>query len=376
MNLTSECFEHAIEAIYQSASEPVHWPQALQALADCFGDRGATMVYSKDDGSFSALGSDSMQALCEEYRQNWGLRDIRAIRSRERGYFFSGDAVTDRHLVSPAEVETDPLYVGLLAKYGLKYFAAAMVSPDPRVEVGVVVQREAGKPEFTDEELALLTRFGPHIERSLRLSIRLMDAELGRVELGTALERVGIGVFILDSLARVLFSNPAAQARLGDGLNLAGDKLVVGASPISLQGPGRLASLADYWRDDWLAKHRPILVHRKCSIRPLTLYVLPIPAGQCAVTNFLTQARAIVLLIDPDNDRPTEPALIRDVLGLTMGEARVASLVGAGLSPREAAERLGIAEETARTILKRVFSKVGVSRQSELAVLLTRFILK
>lgn len=48
--------------------------------------------------------------------------------------------------------------------------------------------------------------------------------------------------------------------------------------------------------------------------------------------------------------------------------------MGAGLPPREAASRLGITEETARTTLKRVFAKTGVSRQSELAVLLSRLV--
>jgi len=67
---------------------------------------------------------------------------------------------------------------------------------------------------------------------------------------------------------------------------------------------------------------------------------------------------------------------VRDVLGLTLGEARVAALVGFGLPPREAASRLGIAEETARNVLKRVFSKVGVSRQSELVGLLTKLVLR
>ena len=32
----SEPFVRAIEAIYQSAAEPTHWPQALQVVADCF----------------------------------------------------------------------------------------------------------------------------------------------------------------------------------------------------------------------------------------------------------------------------------------------------------------------------------------------------
>ena len=68
--------------------------------------------------------------------------------------------------------------------------------------------------------------------------------------------------------------------------------------------------------------------------------------------------------------------LVRDVLGLTLGEARVAALVGSGLAPREASERLGITEETARSVLKRVFSKTGVSRQSELVLLLSKLVIR
>jgi DNA-binding CsgD family transcriptional regulator len=80
--------------------------------------------------------------------------------------------------------------------------------------------------------------------------------------------------------------------------------------------------------------------------------------------------------VDPKRDDPADPALVRDVLGLTLGEARVAALVGSGLSPRDASEKLGIMEETARTALKRVFSKVGISRQSELSALLTKLVLR
>jgi len=66
---------------------------------------------------------------------------------------------------------------------------------------------------------------------------------------------------------------------------------------------------------------------------------------------------------------------VRDVLGLTLGEARIAALVGSGLPPREAAAKLGITETTGRAVLKHVFSKTGVSRQSELVALLSRMVL-
>jgi DNA-binding CsgD family transcriptional regulator len=103
--------------------------------------------------------------------------------------------------------------------------------------------------------------------------------------------------------------------------------------------------------------------------------VLPVKSAKQR-SRFLGHVRAIVLVMDLQNGQPVDPALVRDVLGVTLGEARVAALVGAGLAPREAAEKLGITEETARTVLKRVFSKVGVSRQSELVTLLTRLVLR
>jgi DNA-binding CsgD family transcriptional regulator len=38
--------------------------------------------------------------------------------------------------------------------------------------------------------------------------------------------------------------------------------------------------------------------------------------------------------------------------------------------------QLGITEETARTVLKRVFSKVGVSRQGQLVALLSKLVVR
>jgi DNA-binding CsgD family transcriptional regulator len=86
----------------------------------------------------------------------------------------------------------------------------------------------------------------------------------------------------------------------------------------------------------------------------------------------LMETQVILLAVDSDPGDPLDPSLVRDLLGVTLAEARVASLVGTGLSPRHVAERLGITEETARTALKRTFSKTGVSRQSELVTMMAR----
>ena len=68
--------------------------------------------------------------------------------------------------------------------------------------------------------------------------------------------------------------------------------------------------------------------------------------------------------------------LVRHLFALAPAEARVATLIGSGLSPRQTAEKLGISVGNVRTTLQHVFTKVGVSRQSELAVLLTKLTLR
>jgi PAS domain S-box-containing protein len=68
--------------------------------------------------------------------------------------------------------------------------------------------------------------------------------------------------------------------------------------------------------------------------------------------------------------------LLQKLFALTPAEAHIAGLVGSGISPREAARKLRISEGNARTTLKHVYHKVGVSRQSELAVMLTKLRLR
>lgn len=371
-----QSFVRALEAIYDAAPEPLRWPIALQAVADVFEDVGAVMLWQRDDGGFGVIASPSLAMAQRDYQENgWFQRDLPAIRAVEKSLWLLKDAVSDRHVVSDEEVRTHPFYTEFLARYGLRWRGAVGVAPDPHVQVAVSVQRAMQKAPFSDCDLEVLTRLGAHIEKALRLSIRLLDSELVNVGLGEALARIGIGVFALDSLKRVVFANPAGLGMLGDGLALANDHYLVAGSERRVLEDA-LDRTIRCNPDDIACEPKPILVRRRYSDRPLTVYTLPVTASLTRSTEFLTHTRAIVLVIDPTSNAPADPAVVRDVLGITLGEARVAALVGSGLPPRKAAGKLGVTEETARTTLKRVFSKVGVSSQSELTALLTKLVLR
>jgi DNA-binding CsgD family transcriptional regulator len=369
-------FVDAVDAIYAAAPDPTCWPRALQAIADVFGDIGAVMLWSRDDGGFGAIASPSLAEAQRDYQENgWYLRDTRSIRAIQRSLCLRSDAVTERHFISEEEA-SDPFFNDFLGRYSLRWCAAIRIAPDPHVDVGLAVQRENNKPPYSDAELESAARLGRHAEKSLRLSIRLLDAELANVGLGEALARLGIGVFALDSLKRVVFANPVGEGMLGDGLAVGNDRLLYCTAHERNSFDAAIEQMIRGEPADIVRDPKPILIHRRKSERPLTVYVLPVGSTTTLAAQFLTHTRAIVLAVDPGSSGPADPAVVRDVLGITLGEARVAALIGAGLPPREAARRLGITEETARTALKRVFSKSGVSRQSELAVLLTKLVLR
>lgn len=295
----------AIDRVYECAMAPSQWPLTLQKVADCFGDVGCILLYSRDDGSYGVIQSPSLDMLVPIYMDGgWNTRDTRAIRTRERGYFFGRDVITDRDVLTDDEIQTDPFYTEFLARFGLKYFAASMVSPDTHTEVALSVQRASGKPAYTDDELSRLAIIGKHVERALRLSIRLLDEGLAKNGLADALTRMDAGVFILDALGRVKFSNAAAEKFVGNGVDIGNDAKLRFALPHDAAAKtGRGSPL------ELLPHHqRPIQIPRQGSSRPLMAYLLPVPQSANPAYDFLSHARAIVLLIDPAG-APPDPAL-------------------------------------------------------------------
>jgi DNA-binding CsgD family transcriptional regulator len=365
-------YDVAIEAIYQCAHTPGHWPMALQAIADCFGDVGTTLTFRTEAGNFSAIVSPRLEPMVKAYNEYWCHHDIRG---RHWDTYIYPDAITDRHLITQEEIDTHPFYTEFLVPNGLGWTAGLSISPVP-YRVVLTLQRAKAKGPYTDEELAVLTRLGRHAERSLRLGIRLLDAELANLTFAEALTRLNIGVFLLDARGCVQFKNPIGERLLGDGLTIVNERLAIESREERTRFEAALAALAESGQA--FAEDRPILVQRRSSsLRPLAVYLLPVQiAPERIAERLLANARVMLLVIDTQAGEAADPGLVRDLLGVTLGEARVAALVGAGQPPREAAKTLGISEETARTALKRVFAKTGVSRQSELAALLTRMVLR
>jgi DNA-binding CsgD family transcriptional regulator len=121
-------------------------------------------------------------------------------------------------------------------------------------------------------------------------------------------------------------------------------------------------------KDDRLVP--PLRLTRSSGRAPMIVLLAPLPPPAFELWHIMGAARVLVLIIDPKAP-PRGAGALRAIFGLTAAEARVAALVGSGLSSPQAAAKLGLSLATVKTHLTRCYDKTGVRSQTELVRLLS-----
>jgi len=186
-----------------------------------------------------------------------------------------------------------------------------------------------------------------------------------------ALDLLGFGVLLVDSAAKVLAANRAADTLLkgADGLRSYRGRLRCDA-------PRQTRALHDAIRAAAGPAHNPdrsafhIGVTRSVVRRPLTVHVVPL-APASADGHRPRGGVAAVFLVDPTGGAGDVEGVAR-AYRLTPSEAGVVAHVVAGRGLVEVAAQLRIAMPTVRTHLQHVFAKTGTGSQAELVGLVAK----
>jgi DNA-binding NarL/FixJ family response regulator len=179
--------------------------------------------------------------------------------------------------------------------------------------------------------------------------------------LGVAtLNRLPTGVVVVDRRAHVLFMNSRGAEYMagGHGFTLGPTGTCRASRPAETADLHRLIEATIDRADS--AEARAISVSRTEDERPLSVIVAPLVASPGA------NPVAVLLVGDPDNQTLPSVETVTRLFELTDAEARLALALAEGQRIEEAAEVLGITLSSARTYLKRIFGKTGVTRQAEL----------
>ena len=359
-----------IGLVYQEAVSTTCWPTFLARLAEFLdGDAGclSTHDFRSDAGAIlSAAG------ISPEFVQSYGssYASLNPWLKEERYYHLPGTIVTGRQVVGHRELVETEFYNGWLRPQGYFHRIAGVLSrANDRLAYVEVLRPQAGGC-FGRRELTLFHRLLPHLQQAFqvhRVASRLQAERDAAVEV---LDRLPLGVLLVDRACQLLAANSYAKQLLAEA-----DGLTLGYNGLCAASHEETASLRELASCDPLTatggSARPdgaLTLSRPSGRRPLQVLVSPLPRTGGLIDD---EGPATVLFVaDPDRAVRADQETLRRLFGLTRTEARLAALIAQGERLDEAAEAMGVSVGTARTHLKRIFSKTGAKRQSELVRLL------
>ena len=180
------------------------------------------------------------------------------------------------------------------------------------------------------------------------------------------LDRLAIGIILLDGAARVLFANATARLLVTGGRSLSTRIPVVESFSAQSQ---RLSQLIQSVRHG--APTTAMTVPNTVDGHSLMLLVSSMhPREVVELGGGLRDATTIVFVCDLARPIDVTGAWVTAAYGLTTAEAKVAISASSGTTIGETAHQLGLSPNTVKTHLRKVFAKTGTSRQIELARLM------
>lgn len=372
--MTDQRLSAVLFEIYAAGLDLRRWPQALQGVADLFGAKGSMIFWGPLSTGVRSFCSPALAEIMPIYLTDKWRIDLRNQRALERNLLEKLTPVVDADMVTLQEMEEHPYFKDFCTPAGFHWNIAMpmMIRPDFPVMINALRPKEAGP--FGEAEKALMIEVARHVAQSVALSLRIMEAEAANVLGRQAFDRLACGVFVIDADRRVSFHNAAAAALAPLGVEARGGMLTLADREGQARLREALVHVLDCEPEQAVGSSFPVT----CAGHPagLTVHVIPALASPDVADPELralfTARHALVYIIDPLTDRPVDPLLVEKTLGLTRAEARVAALVGRGIAPDAAAVQLGLSVETVRTVLKKVYGKLGIGRQGELVRIVTR----
>ena len=196
---------------------------------------------------------------------------------------------------------------------------------------------------------------------------------LERKALAATLDNFAVGVIIVADENRILYANQAAVQMFASGRPVRSvNGRLSSRDPAAVDQLGKAIGLALDAESEIGTTGIGVVLGNAFG-KPAIAHVLPLTRDDSRAP-IMQQAMAAVFIV-PALARPiVDLTAIADSLRLTRSEARLVEKLAEGATLAEAAVRLGIADTTAKTHLTHIFSKTGVSRQTELIALIHRLV--
>jgi DNA-binding CsgD family transcriptional regulator len=341
-----------IEAIYDGIVEQPCWTLFLEQACKAFEVTVASIIIESN-----SLGYPEHMRLFSSGAKAAVRDEIDAYSS---DHIFSGNPDDDVRVRDvPFSLSQEGAHAGSTA---LTF--SAQVQPGIRFAFGL--WHRDGNAPFDEASRTLCRLLTPHLKRAMRVFVRYAQAFRERAVYLAVIDRIGIGVALVDADATVLTTNAIGREILEsrNGLAIVNGRLTASTPSIARALEQYIRAGAEAQTQPPRERGQPLALERHDTLSPLTVIVHPGPGFE--PVNAPLRRSAIVVMRDPDRRASVSAHVVAELFGLTPAEATLATLLAQGFDLDEAATELDIRRNTARSQLQSIFMKTNANRQSEL----------
>jgi DNA-binding CsgD family transcriptional regulator/PAS domain-containing protein len=365
-----ETFSKVVEAIYDCALDPTRWQDTLLLIAELC--RSQTCILTVHD-----LANKRYELA---YKVGQGYTD-KFHRLHEEKYKVMNPLWPLVPMLPIGAVRTQAMLIDDREFWETRFYREwckpqrfydniffKILQTDQRIGAWAA-HRVEGQPRYVDGDVRLVTLLSPHVCRAITISDALNLKTIRSEALEATLDALTAGVYLTDSVGRVIYMNQAAERQIQNGnvLRIESNRL----APIDrVARPALAKAIDDAIAEEAITPDTGFSLALTAREGPgLVATILPLNRGERRnLCNTLT-AMAAIFVQDPIVVPPFPGEAFAKLYCLTGSELRVLLTMAPGLSVKEAAEVLGISETTAKTHLQHIYSKTGTSKQTELMLL-------
>jgi len=347
-----------IDRIYESAFVPDLWPEILVGLTQLSGALAGWLCISNEKVVRWTASSQEARADLRPLIESGVFTKLdrlkRLLRAKQTGF------VPDHTLYSSVEeMQNDPAYRDLLYPRGMGWAAGLAIVLPTGDDMAIALERSYDQGPVPPAVIETLNAVHPHLARASFVAAR-MQMERARAA-SQALALLGIPALVFADNGKVLGANQLIEALTDFVLWRANDRIM-------LKDPHANVLLHDAIETvdlDYTPNVRSFPVRH--SGVAMVAHVVPIRGS---ARDILFRCAGMLMLTPVT--RPAAPPLelIRSLFDLTPAEASVARGLANGQTVKDIALEGGTSENTVRTHVKVVLTKVGYSRQADVVALL------
>lgn len=361
--------EDLVEQIYDGVFEQRPWQSFMLSFRKMTNCQVIGMWLQPPQLKMSGLSAHDMDPDYEQLVKPF-FSEYFAPLSRYGNHRPSGEIKVLHELVRKEDLKKNRYYQNYLEPNKIIDGMQITIKEPNGLYAWIGLGRAEGSDFFDDDDVELAQKLLPHLSRALRIYSAMKRAESHVDIYEDLVDRLSVGIIILDSHRNIIKINHLANILLVDG----GDATIQNQT---------LCFQNSEFQKAYTSALDNALENSSKGARVQTTDLLRLETRKGSSIGLLIRKAietpwyqgkscpAVILYIcDPSAYKSTRESLVSKLFGLTISEASLAILLADGLTLAESAERLNINENSARTVSKKIFAKTGTKRQAELVRLI------